>query len=122
MNPEIKAAWIAKLRSGEFEQGLGLLRDKDDKLCCLGVLCELGVEAGIVKRNQSSLGEPFAYGEMGMTGLLPSEVIDWSGIYENSPWVHLQESNDDYSLTQLNDSWKFNFTQIADAIEGDEKI
>lgn len=37
MNPELKAMWIAALRSGEFDQGRGKLRN-DNGYCCLGVL------------------------------------------------------------------------------------
>lgn len=40
MNPEIKAKFLAALRSGTFQQGRGLLR-RNDAFCCLGVLCEI---------------------------------------------------------------------------------
>lgn len=32
--------WVAALRSGEYKQGHRVLRSKDDKFCCLGVLCD----------------------------------------------------------------------------------
>ena len=40
MDPEIKIGWMADLRSGEYLQGIGLLRKSNcqDKFCCLGVL------------------------------------------------------------------------------------
>ena len=42
MNPDVKAKWVAALRSGVFKQGRGMLwrADGDDKrrYCCLGVL------------------------------------------------------------------------------------
>lgn len=41
MNQEIKNQWVAKLRSGEYEQGYNALRSKDNKYCCLGVLCDI---------------------------------------------------------------------------------
>ena len=42
MNAELKAKWVAKLRSGEYEQHKGRLRSKSGKRhCCLGVLCDI---------------------------------------------------------------------------------
>lgn len=40
MSPELKTRWLEALRSGEYKQGRAYLR-KDDKFCCLGVLCDL---------------------------------------------------------------------------------
>lgn len=37
MDAELKAKWVAALRSGEFEQGRSLLFS-NDRYCCLGVL------------------------------------------------------------------------------------
>lgn len=41
MNQELKAKWIAALRSGEWKQGQDVLRDHKDRYCCLGVLHQL---------------------------------------------------------------------------------
>lgn len=41
MTPELKEKWAAALESGEYEQAQGMLRDNDDGMCCLGVLCHL---------------------------------------------------------------------------------
>lgn len=41
MTPELKEKWAAALESGEYEQAQGKLRDHDDRMCCLGVLCHL---------------------------------------------------------------------------------
>lgn len=43
MNPELKTLWLEALRSGKYEQGQQFL-NRNDKLCCLGVLCEVMVE------------------------------------------------------------------------------
>ena len=40
MNPELKAKWVAALRSGKYEQARCQLSDGVG-FCCLGVLCEL---------------------------------------------------------------------------------
>lgn len=46
MDKDIKAKWLTALRSGEFKQGNGKLKDGDE-FCCLGVLCSaLGAEFG----------------------------------------------------------------------------
>ncbi len=38
MNKEIKAKWVAALRSGNYKQGHGSLYEKrDNSFCCLGV-------------------------------------------------------------------------------------
>lgn len=36
-----KEEWVTALRSGEYRQGKGFLRNSDDEYCCLGVLCDL---------------------------------------------------------------------------------
>lgn len=38
---EIADKWIKALNSGEYKQGFGQLRDRDDNFCALGVLCNL---------------------------------------------------------------------------------
>lgn len=40
MDPEKKAAWVKALRSGEYKQAHGRLRD-GDSFCCLGVYCDI---------------------------------------------------------------------------------
>jgi hypothetical protein len=34
---ELRAAWVAALRSGEYKQGVNNLRTPDGEYCCLGV-------------------------------------------------------------------------------------
>ena len=46
MKRDVAKKWVAKLRSGEYEQGKGYLND-DGKMCCLGVLCEVAIEDGL---------------------------------------------------------------------------
>ena len=41
MKAELKQKWIEALSSGRYQQGSGVLRDKHDRFCCLGVLCDL---------------------------------------------------------------------------------
>lgn len=41
LSPEIKAQWLAALRSWKYEQGESCLRSRDDRFCCLGVLADI---------------------------------------------------------------------------------
>jgi len=80
MVPEIKAQWVAALRSGEYVKGRNHLQ-KDGKFCCLGVLCELAVKAGIVTANPSPVeGVRYAHtyahgGDLGSSTFLPLNVM-----------------------------------------------
>lgn len=40
MDADLKARWVAALRSGKYQQGVGRLFNKHEgTYCCLGVLC-----------------------------------------------------------------------------------
>jgi len=46
MNPEIKTKWLAALRSDDYAQAKGKLRQYGrKKFCCLGVLADINGEA-----------------------------------------------------------------------------
>ena len=40
MDPTLKAEWLRRLRSGDYQQGAGRLRDAADHFCCIGVLID----------------------------------------------------------------------------------
>lgn len=46
LNSEVKKLWVEALRSGKYNQSQNQLRT-DAGFCCLGVLCHLGLEAGV---------------------------------------------------------------------------
>jgi hypothetical protein len=46
MKAELKQKWIAALSGGQYQQGSGVLRDKHDRFCCLGVLCDVVDSSG----------------------------------------------------------------------------
>lgn len=105
--------WASALRSGEFQQGQGLLRH-GGKYCCLGVLCELhrratgGAEWGQDNRyddRESYLDQ--LYG-------LPEAVQEWSGLPDSNCPLPSQTC----SAIGMNDHG-FTFAEIADAIEKD---
>lgn len=114
MNPEIKSEWTTALRSGEYEQGTGMLRSADDKFCCLGVLCDLAVQNGVIPKPdvcfEDETAHEYLYGADQLGGILPSELVKWAGLESHSPSV----GGD--NLSHLNDGGT-PFPEIADLIE-----
>jgi len=82
MNADIKVRWTAALRSGEYPQGKEYLRT-DEGFCCLGVLCDLAVKAGVIEYEKG----PFRHYYDGVTSVLPQTVMDWAGLHEDNPAV-----------------------------------
>lgn len=121
MDTDIKARWVSALRSGDYKQGKGLLR-KDDKFCCLGVLCELAVAAGVIgfevnadpDDDDQYDGATHIYGEGENVHYLPDEVVTWAGIEYFNPVVPVGTFRK--QLAQINDEGR-PFSEIADLIE-----
>jgi hypothetical protein len=136
---DIKAQWVAALRSGEFEQGKTALKTNEGSYCCLGVLCELAVREGVAvavpsigKDNEFSAHSNNYFGpgpdwdSDGMeSGLLPEVVQKWAGLLDSNPNVRHQLPQDDQvpglneisCLADLNDNRNLSFEQIAAIIE-----
>ncbi len=119
MNPEAKRLWLEALRSGKYKQGKDALKiegvDGIVRHCCLGVLCEIAVRAGV-----SLLVQPrvMGYGTIQTSfdeepGTLPEAVRVWAGLEEVNPTIS-REGN--VSLAQLNDRGA-TFAEIAEHIE-----
>jgi hypothetical protein len=117
IKPEVREAWVAALRSGRFEQGQGFL-NKDGKLCCLGVLCEVAIEAGVPVKKQvdSEYGDPsnISYDEHG--AFPPESVREWAGVNAPDSWI-VEVDGLERTLPYLNDFSDYTFEQIADVIE-----
>lgn len=125
MNEEIKAAWVAALRSGEYEQGTEYL-SRDGKFCCLGVLCDLAVKAQVIEQY-TDYTPCTDYGQ-GDEETLPSEVASWAGLegenrqnpviepagVEGLTWNRREKHRP--TLAELNDGGT-PFDRIADVIE-----
>lgn len=101
MNADVKARWLAALRSGDYDQGQCRLRDEDDRFCCLGVLCDVVDPDGwddfgppdVSHRGQTlTPGKPFSE-DVGL------------GYFERD------------TLITMNDDLGYDFCQIADWIE-----
>lgn len=102
MNQEIKSHWLAKLKSGEYTQGRTYLSG-EGKHCCLGVLCEMAIEAGlpIEKKVNVKYGniDAFTTGKEGRAEtqtVWPLEVVKhWAGLPEDI-CGSLSGANDNY--------------------------
>jgi hypothetical protein len=136
VNQDVQEKWLAALRSGEYKQTGGYLTvtaSNDDKVnpvghCCLGVLCDLAVKAGVaVEAIERDTWDGISYKVYSdpdpdiadrSSAILPAVVAEWAGV-STSPCV-LESPEDDFGvdLTDLNDARAWDFAQIADAIEG----
>lgn len=130
MNKELKTKWIAALRSGEYKQGTNVLRDEDNRFCCLGVLCDLMIKEGKgewedeVIKDELINSRIFKYKESEHHKVLPTTLakeleidISPSGDFKNllpvSPYKRqLAKANDD----------GIDFETIAKAIEQDDTL
>jgi hypothetical protein len=102
--------WVKALRSGDFKQGKGCLKNEDDTYCCLGVATKVAMENGV------EVGEVFDWGQAG----LPSAVQDWYGLRSANPAVGIEGPATGWGLCDAigaNDFRNLDFGQIADAIE-----
>jgi hypothetical protein len=116
MDPEIRARWTAALRSGKYQQGTAALHHGDE-FCCLGVLCDLAVSAGVASATTPDEdGYPWAYD--GRVDYLPESVTEWAGLKEGNPLVYGPNSPARDHLARLNDAYAWDFARIADAIDG----
>lgn len=127
MNPKIKAQWLEDLRDGTRTQGHGYLRDEDGKQCCLDVLCEQAVRAGIINEPVLvSNGGNYTYQYEDHYGnhdihYLPTVVAEWAGLTDRevglatNPTVKVD--GESVLLADLNDARFATFEEIADAID-----
>jgi len=124
MNSEIKAQWIAALESGEYKQCRNsLTKVSEDGTtqghCCLGVLTELAVAAGITTRVGVSESHSVQYSDDNeydghTTALPPLSVQRWAELSDNNPIVKLNAVP--HALAELNDEIGLSFPEIADLI------
>lgn len=138
MNEDIKARWVAALRSGEYEQGTDYLCN-DGKFCCLGVLSDLAVKDGVIEAPEeitNGLGDAIpGLAFDGERHHLPPAVAEWAGLLtEGYTWdddgieevfglapdidpVAIHDwTEGDKTFSELNDTGK-TFAEIADLIE-----
>lgn len=114
MNPEVKAKWVEALRNGNYEQGRSALKSGNTvpQFCCLGVLCDLAEQEGIVESSGGGMYTRFTATadlyDSSMT-TLPRAVADWAGIELESGLVG--------RVMTMNDHEGKSFDEIADHID-----
>lgn len=137
MDQKIRTQWVQALRSGDYLQGqhylVQLISEGVRRHCCLGVLCELAVQAGVIPPSVQAgeeLALTFGTGPYRSKATLPLPVLSWAGLESADPLVmtpagsaHLTEMNDGSPLLQESTDpahrrgYMYTFDEIADAIE-----
>lgn len=132
-NKEAMQLWANALRSGEYAQGNGVLARADHdgvvRYCCLGVLCEVAISAGLDIQVKNTGGTRF----FDDAELMPPESVnDWAGFATDSDYqVPIPDGFDPeegsvfenfegqsaVELAALNDAHAYTFDQIAEQIE-----
>lgn len=118
MKEDIKKLWIEELRSGNYEQGTGALKNSVNEYCCLGVLCEIyKAQTGKGKWEESEWSSTInfvaAFDDL-HSEVLPTAVIDWSGLEDANPTI--TQGSECETLAEYNDQDN-SFDEIADLIE-----
>jgi len=121
MNQDIKQRWIDALRSGQYQQGVGCLRNAQNQFCCLGVLCDLYVEDNAELDSgacweQGSGRDVSEYCLHDTSEVLPEEVKEWAELDMQNPGVR-RPDHPFTSLAVLNDTGRMTFDDIATVIE-----
>lgn len=107
--------WVEALRSGKYEQTQAYLADRSG-FCCLGVACELAVEAGIISPSfESGIHTNGVRRYENNVSCLPPAVLNWLGLNSETGLFN-EGTEDEESLAGLNDNGK-TFAEIADVIE-----
>jgi len=110
VNKEIKARWVAALRSGVYNQTRGVLHSENG-YCCLGVLCDIHAH----ETNTPWVPDAFSFLYAGEINILPTIVLKWAGLKHENPTVKVDGKHE--ALSNMNDiQWK-TFVEIADVIE-----
>lgn len=128
LNPEIKATWVAALRSGEYPQVKETLRSYDGRdvkgYCCLGVLCEVTKDftKGSWVHDDFTMPIPedkrAEYCCSDVDGCEACELSDSSGELDLFALDTFGLSSTDASnLMSMNDDEGLGFEEIADYIE-----
>lgn len=120
VNVDVVNQWADALESGRYRQGRSYLRDENDCFCCLGVLCELAVQAGVITEPEWRTcvgvgGCYYYYGED--SSALPPPVQEWAGLVCDPDFTVLVDGRKvDTTAIGLNDRLGWTFPQIASVI------
>lgn len=106
---EVFDLWLNALRSGQYQQGFGRLKEGNN-FCCLGVVCDLAAKDGGKHWRYIDLNEIH-----GVHGIDPFEAFPPDNISEflfGKEWRDICEF-----IATKNDSTRYNFNKMADLIE-----
>lgn len=110
--PEATRLWIEALRSGNYNQSKGCLRD-DNGFCCLGVAANILTKDPWLK-NKNDHGQYILRESGNESGVLPDSRY---ARMVTSYAYNRDFATDQTSLAELNDAHGFTFPMIADVIE-----
>jgi hypothetical protein len=109
MKKDLRDRWVAALRSGEYLQGHGRLRNTPDmatvEMCCLGVLCD------VVDPHAWTFSDEWTHEEEGIVHTL-EDALDATALARVGLDEEIQKE-----LIHLNDDEHASFTEIASVIE-----
>lgn len=107
---QARKEWAKDLRSGEYQQITGQLREGDNGRCCLGVACDTYKR---LTGKGSWEDDIFVTDENDFSSSeLPRVVMLFFGLYKRDP-----ELDGDTTATTLNDQLERTFEEIADLVE-----
>ena len=104
---EARKHWATALRSGKYQQTVGVLRDSRG-FCCLGVVCDV--------YDQLTSGDSWSkcHGPMGVYNFGGSERVD----PEIQEFFGIKNTGQSYRfLADINDRERLSFAEIADIVE-----
>lgn len=113
MNEIIAREWIKQLRSGNYTQAIGKLRDNKNNCCCLGVLCDIAPNVKwkrLTSLSNDGRYEAVSNGQSSSTSLTVP-VQEWAGMT-----IKPGTFSTVHELIEANDRGQ-TFDQIADTIE-----
>lgn len=105
---EVRAAWAARLEANPDRQGRSCLAPSAAKRCCLGELCDMAVEAGVIECYKAAAGLP------------PVAATQWAGLRKSwGPyWPSADRDGAPVSLAADNDCGK-SWPEIAEIIRAE---
>jgi hypothetical protein len=118
--------WVAALRSGEYLQAKGVLRDTfTSGYCCLGVAADV---AGVSCKQQGSDYWYYFPSKLAFDGIRRSKstlvgdmfraiAAHYPKLLDGDSYPLGEDEFGGFLLTELNDDHELNFSQIADVIE-----
>lgn len=117
MHKEVADKWVAALRSDEYGQTYGYLREEYEPgkfaYCALGVLCDLHrkEQGGEWRGDEHLIGHSY----LDAYSTLPVAVEQWAGI-SGRPELYSPELDSYEFVSELNDGGQ-SFDRLADLIE-----